>query len=176
MKLSTLLCFIIPRLVQWFDTVLIIVPPFIDAFTPGHIVALQPNKNFLSCKEGGHCGDIGHDFVYECLCLHGTENSDSVCCTEKIICLVDLICKKCMIFIVWHCLSSVDLNFIFDVLFIVGISFGRWLCEYNANIWKFWPSSSIEWSVKNEPTSELCITHTSIPHTQLQWYWSRKNH
>ena len=44
--------------------------------------------------------EVGNDSVYECLCLHDTESSDSVCCTEKIFCLVDLIGMKHMISII----------------------------------------------------------------------------
>ena len=79
---------------------MIIVPPVIDAFTPAQIVAMQSDKNFISCRGGGF-GEVGHDSAYECLWLHDTENSDSVCCTEKIFCLVNQISKKGMIFIIW---------------------------------------------------------------------------
>ena len=64
----------------------------------------------------------------------------------------------------------------FDVIFIVGISVGSWLCEGNVNNWKIQPSWSIEWSVKNESTSKLCITPTSMPCTQLQLHWNQKEH
>ena len=70
-----------------------------NAFTQAQIVALQLGKNFISCR-GGRLGDIGHESVYECLCLHDTQNSNSVCCTEKIFCLVDFIGKKGMIFMI----------------------------------------------------------------------------
>ena len=66
-----------------FNATLIIVPPVIDALTPVQIVVLQPGKSFISYK-GGHHGEVEHDSIYECLCLHDTDNSDLVCCTEKI--------------------------------------------------------------------------------------------
>ena len=43
----------------------------------------------------------------------------------KDFCLFDLIGKKIMIFKLCHGLTYVDLKIAFDVLFIVGISFGK---------------------------------------------------
>ena len=49
---------------------------FIDTFSPSHIVAPQPGKNFISCK--GRFGRGRKETVYRLFCLNDTENSDSL--------------------------------------------------------------------------------------------------
>ena len=38
----------------------------------------------LHLLQGGHLSEVGHDSLYESLCLHDNENFDSLCNTEKI--------------------------------------------------------------------------------------------
>ena len=62
---------------------------------------------------------------------------------------------------IWNMLIDInflDLRIVFDVLFIGDVTFGRWLCECDANKWIIQLSSSIKWSAKNEQI----LTHTQL--------------
>ena len=46
------ICFIAPILMAYFNSAMIIVPPFIDKLLPEQITALQLSKDLISCKGG----------------------------------------------------------------------------------------------------------------------------